>query len=110
MHQCVNSPFKGSNSLAIVVTNIELDSHEDSCVVDDNFFVVHDQKRPVNVFRYNPKVGLKHACIINATVAYTKHETCHVVILLINRAIEMKGLYHHFLYQMQCCMNGVVID
>ena len=51
-----------------------------------------------------------HACIVNTSVAYTKPETCCVVILLINQAIEKKGLDHHLLCSMQCHINGVVIN
>ena len=76
--------FSAPNSLPVVETKIKLDSHADICVVGDHCLVVGDHNRPVNVFRYNPKVGSKHAYIINATVAYTKHETGHVVSLSIN--------------------------
>ena len=38
------------NSLTVIKTKIELDSHADTCVVGDHFIVVHDHKRPVNVF------------------------------------------------------------
>ena len=55
-------------------------------------------------------MGSKHAYVVNATVAHAEPETCHVVILLINQAIEMKGLDHHLLCPMQHCVNGVVID
>ena len=64
----------------------------------------------MNVYGYDHKAGSKHACIVNANVAYTKLETGQVVILLINQAIEMKGLDHHLLCMMQCCINGVLID
>ena len=45
----------------------------------------------MNVFGYDPKAGSKHAHIVNATVADMEPETGHVVILLINQAIEMKA-------------------
>ena len=64
----------------------------------------------MNVYGYGPKAGLKHAHIINAAVACTVPETGHVVILSINQVIEIKGLDHHLLCQMQCCMNCVLID
>ena len=98
------------NSLAVVKTKIELDSDADKCVVGDHFLVVHGHNRAVNVFGYNTKAGSKHACIVNAVVAYTEPKTGQVVILLINQAIEMKGLDHHPLCPMQCFMNGVMID
>ena len=56
------------------------------------------------------KVRSKHAHVVGATVAYIEPETGQVVILLINQAIEMKGLDHYLLCPMQCCVNGVLID
>ena len=64
------------------------------CLVDDQCINVQDHSRPVNVYGYDPKVGLKHACTVHATVAYTESETGQVI-LLINQAIESKGLDHH---------------
>ena len=98
------------NSLALDETRIELDSHVDKSVVGNHCLVIHDHNRPVNVLGYNPKVGLKHAHIVHVTIACTKPERDHVVMLLINHAIEMKGLDHHLLCPMPCCMNGVVIN
>ena len=72
-------------NLAVVKTKTELDSHADACVVGDHCLVVHDHNRPVNVYRYNPKVGSKYAHIVNAAVAYTESETGQVVILLLNQ-------------------------
>ena len=42
--------------------------------------------------------------------AYMEPETGQDAILLINQAIEMKGLNNHLLCLMQCCMNGVLIN
>ena len=89
--------LRDHNILAVVNTKIDLDSLEDICVISDHCLVVHDHNRPVNVFGYDQKAGLKHACIVNATVAYTKPKTGHIVILLINQMIEMMGLDHHLL-------------
>ena len=99
-------------SLAVVKTKIELNLHKDTFVIGDQCLVpvIHDHIRPVNVFGYNPKVRSKHACIVDATVTYTKPETSQVVIFLINQVIEMKGLNHNLLCPMQCCMNSVLID
>ena len=48
----------------------------------------------MNVFGYNPKVGSKCACIVDATVAYDKSKMVQVFIFLIHQAIEMKGIDH----------------
>ena len=84
-------------SIAVVKTNIKLDSHADTCVVSEHCLIVHN--RPVNVYGYGSKAKSKHTCIVNAAVAYTIPETGQVVILSINQAIEMKGLDHHLLAQ-----------
>ena len=92
------------NSLAVVISKIELDLHADTSVVGNHCQVVHYHKRPVNVFGYDPKAGLKHDHIVNAAVAYIRPETGQVVILLINQGIKMKGLNHQLLCPMKCCM------
>ena len=102
--------LSGQKSLTAVKTKKESDSHADVCVVGDHCLVEHDHNRTVNVFGYDPKAGSKHACIVNATVAYTQPETGKVVIFLISQEIEMKSLNHHLCCQMQCCINGNLID
>ena len=44
-------------------------------VVGDQCLAIHDLNKPVIGFVYNPKAGLKHACIVDATVAYDEPET-----------------------------------
>ena len=61
--------------------------HAGTCVLGDHGLIVLDHSIPVNVYRYDPKAGLKHAHVIDATVAYTKPETGCTVILLINQMI-----------------------
>ena len=63
----------------------------------------------MNVYGYDSKAGLKHACLVNALVAYTIPETGQVVILSINHANEIKGIHHHLFCLVQY-WNGVLID
>ena len=102
--------LSAQNSLTVVKTEIELESHADTCVVGDHCLVIHDHNRPMNVFGYDLKAGWKHVCIIDAAIAYTEPETGQVVIPFINQAIEMKGLDHHLLCPIQCCMSVVLIN
>ena len=46
---------------------IVLDSHINTGVVGDHCLVVHDHDRPINVYSYDPKDGLKHAYFVDAT-------------------------------------------
>ena len=53
---CVQTvQLSAQNSLVVVKTKIELDSHADTCVVGDDCLVVHEQNRPLNTFEYDPK-------------------------------------------------------
>ena len=94
----------------VVETKIDLDSHADTCAVGDHCQIVNDHNRPAKIYGYDLKAGSKHVCIVNATIAYTEPETGQVVILSINKMIEIKGLNHNLLCSMQCCLNGVLID
>ena len=64
---CVDDDSENSTG-----TKIELDPNADTCVLGDHCLVVHDHNRSVNVFEYNPKVGSKHTCIVDASVVYTE--------------------------------------
>ena len=64
----------------------------------------------MTVFGYNPKAGLRHVHIVDATIAYKVSETGQLVTLVVNKAIEIKGLDHHLLCLMQCHVNGVLIN
>ena len=86
--------------LAVVKTKTALNSHTDACVVGDQCQVVHDHNRPVNVSRYYPKAGLKHAHIVKAAIAYDQHKRGQVIMFLINQAIERKGIDHHHFFPM----------
>ena len=74
-------------SITVVKTKIELDSHADTCVLGDRGLIVNDCIRPVNVYGYHPKAGLKNSCVVNTAFAYTEPETNQVVVLSINQAV-----------------------
>ena len=68
---------------------------------------LHDHNRPVNVFQDDPKVGLKHACIVNATAAYTEPETGYPF----NQPGDLdEGPQSSPSLFMQSCISDVVID
>ena len=43
------------DSIASSKPKVELDSHADMCVVDDNCLVIHNHNRPVKVYSHDPK-------------------------------------------------------
>ena len=57
-------------SVASSKPKAELDSHADTCVVDDNGLVIHDHNRPVNIYSYDPKDDHRSAKTIDAIVGY----------------------------------------
>ena len=56
--------------LASSEPKVELDSHVDTCVVDDNCLVIHDHNRPANIYSYDPKDCYRSVKTVNATVDY----------------------------------------
>ena len=46
-------------SVASYKPKVELDSHADTCVIDDNYLVIHDHNRPVHVYSYDRKMATK---------------------------------------------------
>ena len=60
-------------SVASSKPKIELDSHEDTCVVGDNCLVIHDHNRPVNVYSHDPKDDHRSTKTVDAAVAIRMH-------------------------------------
>ena len=65
----------------VVETEIELDSHADTCIVGNQCLVIHDHNRPVYVFDFDPKSESKSVCIVVVAVAYNKPEMGQAFIL-----------------------------
>ena len=43
-----------AHALVASKPKVELDTHADTCVVDDNCLVIHDSNKQVNVNSYDP--------------------------------------------------------
>ena len=97
-------------SVASNKPKVELDSHADTCVVGDNCLVIHDRKRPENIYSYDPKDGHRSAKTVDATVGYQDQQSAKKFILVINQAICIDDLDNHLLCPMQCHLNGVQIS
>ena len=67
--------LNAQKSLAVVKMKIELDSNADTSIISFQYLVVHDHNRPINVYRYDPKVGSMHAYVVDAMVAHDEPET-----------------------------------
>ena len=64
----------------------------------------------MNVYRYDPKAGLKHAYRVDVFVADDESETGQIVTVFISQAIKMNAHDHHLFCLMQCGMNSILID
>ena len=69
-----------------------------------------DHIRQVTVFGFDSNAGSNHAYMVDSTVASNKLKMSQEIILMINQAIEIKGLNHDLLCPMKFCLNGVVIN
>ena len=80
---------------------VELYSHADTCVVGDNFLVIHKYNKSVNVYSYDPNDGHRKTKLVDAAKSEVYYN---------EKSIPINGLESHLLCPMQCCLNGVHIS
>ena len=87
-------------SVASSKSNIELDSHADTCVVGDNCIVIHDHNSPGYINSYDPKDGHRRAKIADVTLGYQDPHSGQIFFLMIHQAVGINGLENHLLCHM----------
>ena len=68
-------------------TNLEIDSHADTCVLGCDALIILDYDIPVQVVGYNPALGTKTYKTVSGVVSYDDPSTGEVLHLIINQAI-----------------------
>ncbi len=91
-------------------TTLELDSHNDTCVLGRDALIFLDYDRPVIVEGYDPSLGTKTYATVSGALAYDDPMTGKVYHLVINQAIHIPHLDHHLLCPMQCRVNDVIVN
>ncbi len=91
-------------------TTLELDSHADTCVLGHDALILLDYDRPVIVKGYDPSLGTKTYATVSEALAHDDPVTGKVYHLVINQAIHIPHLDHHFSCPMQCQVNDVIVD
>ena len=99
-----------SVSLQLQETNLELDSHADTCCIGSGALVIYDFDQPVQVFGYDPGLGAQNFRTVSAVLGYTRPDTGQIYHLVVHQAIEIPHLDHHLLCPMQCRVNDIVIN
>jgi hypothetical protein len=89
----------------IYETTLELDSHDDTCVLGRGALIILDYNRPVSVVGYDESLGSK-----TYQTAYDDPQTRRTLHLIINQAIHIPHIDHHLLCPMQCCVNDVTVN
>jgi hypothetical protein len=90
--------------------SLELDSHADTCVLGCDAINILDYNQPVFVVGYDESLGCKTYQTVSGVVAYDDPQTGRRLHLIINQAIHISHLYHHFLCPMQCPVNDVTVN
>ena len=91
-------------------STLDLDSFYDTCVSCANALVVQDHGRPVNVLTYNPVLGDRTYKKVSGVIRYNHPITGQRYHLVIQQAISIPHLEHHFLCNMQARVNDVTIN
>jgi hypothetical protein len=94
----------------IYETTLELDSHANTCVLGPGALITLDYNRPVSVVGYDESLGSKTYQTVSSVVAYNDPQTGRMLHLIINQAIHIPHLDHHLLCQMQCHVNGMIVN
>ncbi len=68
----------------IYETNLELDSHADTCVLGHGALIILDYNRPVSVVGYDESLGSKTHQTVSVVVAYNDPQTRRTLHLIIN--------------------------
>ena len=67
--------LSAQKKIVAVESKIEFDSQADICLVNNQYFVLHDNNVPVDVFGFDPKTGSKHACVVDTAATYENYKT-----------------------------------
>ena len=82
-------------------TSLELDSHDDTCVIGKYFLILNYYERPVTVYGYGIALGAQSFCTVSAVLGYIDPKSGQTYHLVIHQAIEIPHLEHSLLCPMQ---------
>ena len=91
-------------------TSLELDSHDNTCVIGKDCLILNDYEIPVTVYGYDRALGAQSYCTLSAVLGYIDPKSGQTYHLVIHQVIEIPHLEHSLLCPMQCRMNGVEIN
>ena len=60
-----------------------------TCVVGDNYLVIHDHNRPINVYSYDLNDGHRSAKTVDAAVGYQDPQNGQKFILMITKLFAL---------------------
>ena len=83
-------------------TQMELDSHADTCALGRDALIINDYCRPVQVSGYDPALGTQTCKTVSGVVAWTRPSDGRVFHLIFHQALHLETLDHHLICPMQC--------
>ena len=81
-------------------TTLDLDSHADTSCLGRGALILHDYQTPVHVQGYDASLGTKEYQIVLGAIAYCHPMTGQQYHIVINQAVLIVDLDHHFLCPM----------
>ena len=75
-------------------STLDLDSHDDTCVLCDNSLVIQYHGRPINVLSYNPALVDRTYQTVSGVIGYEHSITGQIYHLVIHQAISISHLEH----------------
>ena len=101
-----------SNNLKdqLLETNLELDSHADTCVLGREALIILDYNRPVTVQGYDPSLGSQTYSTVTGILSYLDPQTGEEYHLVVNQAIHIPHLDHLLFCPMQCRVHDLSVN
>jgi hypothetical protein len=88
-NQCPEDPIFGE---------VEMDTHADTCVLGNNFIILHHTGRECDVYPYTESYeGIKGVQIVTGATSWTSQVTGETFVLVIHEALWMPGSLTHSL-------------
>ena len=90
--------------------SLELDPHDDTCVIGKDCLILNDYERPVTVYGYYRALGAQSFRTVSDILGYIDLNSGQTYHLVIHQAIKIPHLEHSLICPMQFRMNGVEIN
>jgi hypothetical protein len=91
-------------------SGLDPDTHADMAVLGSNCYVFEETGKTVNVFSYDPKLGLTTSNVISGCFSYDDLTSGSVILLIVHQGLHMPHLGYSLIPPFQMRENDVIVN